>query len=364
MDTPEADRNRALPHPRETYDLVGHAEAEHALARAYAEERMPTAWLIGGPPGVGKATLAYRFARVLLAGKPIDPEARTPLACSRDDAVSRLIEAQAHPDFLVLRKPWDEKAKRFKQSLPVDEVRRIHSLFASHAGQDGYRVCLVDTADDLNPQAANALLKTVEEPPRRAVFLLLAHAPQRLLPTIRSRTRRLMLKPLGEPELGTVLAQHNVQLPPDARSTLMRLAGGSPGRALALAAEGGLELYETLLALLGDLPRLDAVRLHDFAERLARPAEEQAYEGATALLSGLLSRLVRAGAGYPVEMASSAEAALAARLEPGANLERWLDVWDNVRRLVARAEALGLDRRQALLGAFGALETAAGATAR
>ncbi|MET0469591.1 MAG: DNA polymerase III subunit delta', partial [Xanthobacteraceae bacterium] len=185
--------------PRETTVLHGHAEAERALLEAYRGRRFHHAWLIAGPAGIGKATLAYRMARFVLA----HPDPRTPavqratsLHVDTDHPVARRIAAQAHGDLLVLERTVNEKTNKLRQDIQVDDVRRTVTFFGSTAGEGGWRVAIVDAVDELNREGANALLKILEEPPRRAVLLLVSHSAARVLPTIRSRCRLLALRPL------------------------------------------------------------------------------------------------------------------------------------------------------------------------
>ena len=343
MSETESDREGELPHPRDAATLYGHEDAWRTLMQAYADGRLPTGFLIGAPRGLGKATLAYRFAKLLLSGK-----------AAADDNVASLVAAQAHPDLLVLRRPYDEKTKKLKSQIPVEEVRRIHSLFGHRSSGAGYRVCIVDTADALNAAAANALLKTLEEPPARSIFLVLAHAPARLLPTIRSRCRRLMLKPLDETQMSRFLDEALPALGAEERRGLTALAGGRPGRALMLAEAGGLALYAELTGLLNTMPKGDPGRIHHFAERLARPAEEQSYRTAMELLQGFIARLIEgaAGVGPAGENALAQRLAGRANLGGGAGLEGWAELWEKLGALVARADALSLDRRQVILTSF------------
>src|SRR5882724_716451 len=199
-----ADEAQAWPHPREADVLIGHEEAERALLGAYRGGRLPHAWLIGGPAGIGKATLAYRMARFVLANA--DPasaavQAASSLAVDPSHPVARQVAARAHSDLLVLERTLTDTGS-LRSVITVDEVRRTVSFFGSTAGQGGWRVCVVDSADELQyPQASNALLKVLEEPPPGALFLVVSHAPGRLLPTIRSRTRRLDLRPLSRADV-------------------------------------------------------------------------------------------------------------------------------------------------------------------
>jgi DNA polymerase-3 subunit delta' len=357
MSETESDRENELSHPRERAALFGHEEAERTLARCYAQGRVPAAFLIGGPRGLGKATLAYRFARILLAGARIDPEAKQPLQIDPGRQIFRLVAAQAHPDLLVLRRPYDEKTKKLKSSIPVDEVRRVHTLFGHRAGAGAYRVCIVDAADALAPPAANALLKTLEEPPARSVFLLIAHAPARLLPTIRSRCRRLSLAPLSAPAMDGFLAQQDPAPSPADRAILGRLAQGRPGRALVLFSGDGLALYRELSALLESLPKPDPARVHALAERLSRPQEEEQYRLALSLLEGMIQRVVESAGGLASDQG---ERALTAKLANLAGLERWAGLWEKIGGLGRRADALQLDKRQVILSSFEALSGVAG----
>ena len=198
---PEADRLEGFPHPRVTQALIGHADAEREMAEAFAGGRMHHAWLITGREGIGKATLAYRLARHVLARPQERDAAGKSLEVGAETTAARQVLALSHPGLLVLRRPWDPRAKRFAASILIDEVRRLRSFLGHTAGDGAWRVVIVDAADELNINAANALLKSLEEPPTRAMFLLIASEPSKLLPTIRSRCRRLDLQPLAPEDL-------------------------------------------------------------------------------------------------------------------------------------------------------------------
>ncbi len=206
-EAPEADRLEGFPHPRETRDLFGHEGAERALAATFASGRMHHGWLVAGPRGIGKATLAYRLARHALAR----PEERDPsgMTLSVPDAAlaSRQVRALSHPGLLVIRRSYDVRTKRFSATIPVDAVRRVRSFLAHRAGEGAWRVVIVDEADQLNVSAANALLKSLEEPPPRTIFLLVSCEAGRLLPTLRSRCRLLELSPLASDPLRKAAAQ-------------------------------------------------------------------------------------------------------------------------------------------------------------
>ncbi|MGH6864442.1 MAG: DNA polymerase III subunit delta', partial [Methylocella sp.] len=207
MDTsPESDRFDDTRHPRESYHCFGHAATESEFIRSYLSGHLPQAFMIGGPPGVGKATLAWRLARFLLANP--DPAAAADdanLFVAPDHPVSRQIAALAHPDLVLLRREWNEKDKRFFTEIRVEDARRAIHMFQRAAGRGGYRICILDCAEDLNPSSANALLKLIEEPPPRSLFLIVAHRPGRMLATLRSRCRKILLKPLAAEDIGRIV---------------------------------------------------------------------------------------------------------------------------------------------------------------
>jgi DNA polymerase-3 subunit delta' len=260
------------PHPRETSVLFGHAQAEQALLRAYRSGRFPHAWLVGGPMGIGKATLCYRMARFVLAHPhPSAPDVQAAKSLGVDAAhpVARRIAVQAQGDLLALERTEDEKGK-LRTVITVDQVRRNVSFFGSTAGEGGWRVCIVDSADELQePNAANALLKVLEEPPPNALFLLVSHAPAQLLPTIRSRCCWLKLRPLNVADVASAAAAAIGREPHDSEiKAAAEVADGSVARALALLHGNSLALRQTLLSLLDQLPTVDPHALHALGDAL------------------------------------------------------------------------------------------------
>ncbi len=340
--------------PRANGDLVGHEAAEAAMQAAWRSGRLAHGWLIGGPAGVGKATLAWRFARFALAGGTM-PEP--------GQSLFRQIASGAYPDCRLVRRSYDMKRSppRFRSEIAVDDVRALGPFLRQTSVMGGWRVVIVDAADEMNPHAANALLKLLEEPPPRALLLLVAHA--RLLPTLRSRCRKLQLRPLTEEQMAAVLNAQCPELDAAERASLARLADGCPGRAVDLAEAGGLDLYRELMALLAPLPDLDVGTVHGTADRFGRGAVgEAAFRTMTGLLGRWLGLLVRSGAtGTAPDEVVKGEAAVMARLAARGGLDRWLAAWEKTGHLFARAERLNLDRRQVFLNAVLALaETARG----
>ena len=374
------DEDQAWPEPRANHRMLGQGAAEEALLTAFRTERLPHAWLLTGPRGVGKATLAYRFARFLLAqdtqgglpmesaqeaglfGEPTLPQSGSleSLALDPDDRAFRRVAAASHPDLVTVTRTLSPTSKKLRGEIVVDDVRAATGFLRRTSSEGGWRICIVDAADEMNSNAANALLKVLEEPPEQALLLLLAHAPGRLLPTIRSRCRQLVLPPLSEATVLELLADFAPELSPEDAIALARLSEGSIGRALALAGEGGLGLYRQLVGLLEGLPRLDVAKLHDFGDKLARDNSGTLFRTVGELLSGWIGRLIlaRAQGDTPLEILPG-EARLISRLGAGRSLASWLDLWDNLRRRFAQADGAALDRKQALIAAFLEIEVLA-----
>jgi DNA polymerase-3 subunit delta' len=262
----------AMREPRETAVLHGHAEAERALLDAYRGERMPHAWLLSGPTGIGKATLAYRMARFVLTHP--DPRtapvaAATSLHVDPSHPVARRIAVQAHGDLRVLQRTLNERTGKLRQEIQVDDVRRTVTFFGSTAGEGGWRVAIVDSVDELNSEGANALLKILEEPPRRALLLLVSHSAARVLPTLRSRCRLLRLRPLSAADVARAAAAATDGAASDSAVVAAAAAAeGSVRRALGLLDGGAMELRQRILALLERLPSIDPRALHALGDRL------------------------------------------------------------------------------------------------
>jgi DNA polymerase-3 subunit delta' len=294
--------------------------------------RLHHAWLITGPDGVGKATLAYRFARRLLAGLRDGEDLSVP----ESHPVFRRIAAGAHADLLTIEREWDEKRKRLRGEIIVDNVREISGFLHLTPAEGGWRVVVVDGAEHLNRNAANALLKVLEEPPARAVLLLVCAAPGRLLPTIRSRCRTLRLDPLPVAEVETLLADWRPDLPSAARARLAELSEGCPGRAVALAKEEGLALAGLVQDVLDTLGRIGPGQGHALADTLGKI--EDGYSTFMDLLRAELAGVVRGAARGRVA------GPLAHR-----PLAEWVEVWQALGRLQSETERFNLDKRQALI---------------
>ncbi len=333
---------RMAPEPRANPLLLGHEQAEATLIEASRSGRMHHAWLITGSDGVGKATLAFRFARRLLAGMP----ANGSLALDPTDPVFRRVAAGSHADLLTIERAYDEKRKRMRTQIAVEDVRRISGFMSLTPAEGGWRVVVVDGAEELNQASANALLKILEEPPPRAVLLLVCGAPGRLLPTIRSRCRRLRLDPLGQEPMDRLLATYLQDLSADERGRLVTVAEGSPGRALLLAEEEGLAIARLVDEVLAALPRLEPVRAYAVADSLGRG--ENAFSNFMDLLRAGIASAVR----DEVRGRADPEQSRLVALRP---LDAWGDVWHALTRLQDETERFALDKRQAIVAGLGML---------
>jgi DNA polymerase-3 subunit delta' len=327
-----------LSHPREVFALEGGEAVEQTFLAAQERGRLHHAWLLTGSEGIGKATFAYRAARRLLGARPAP--AFGPLGADPDDPVSRQVAARAHPDLWVLER-WTDDGKP-RRNIPVDEARQLPEFFAKSPASAPYRVAIIDAADDLNANAANAVLKTLEEPPPRGVLFLVSHAPGRLLPTIRSRCRRLAF-PNWSIERTAAFISERAGVPADDAERLALMSRGAPGRALALAQSGALEADRSAQEILRALPQVDEARLLALADSF-RGGEGQAR------FNLVLDRLADRVREMSLQSAAAGETG---------GLDRWSEVWSRLVALPGEVEGINLDRADAFFSAIGDLRQAA-----
>ncbi len=318
-----------LTQPHERDAQIGRDDVEASLRRTMSAGALSHGWIIAGPSGAGKATLAYRIARGVLAPNALDTD--TTFDVANDTQVFKLIAQKAHPDLFVAERLWNEKTSKYQSEITVETVRLLTQFLGRTAAFGGARVAIIDTADDLNRNAANALLKALEEPPANTLLLLLSAAPGRLLPTIRSRCRRIHLPPAPKVDIEALLAAEGLAKGEEA-SRIADHAEGRPGYALRLAAAGGANALSLADAFLraatgkGDTGKVAAA----FSARTT--SEEWAFfiESVTAQLSGA-ARMAGRGRSLSGPLSGLAPDALA-------------DGWEQVTSLAARGDALNLDR--------------------
>ena len=370
-DIPEPDRIEGAPHPRQTARLIGQTAAEQTFLAAYNHGRLHHGWLITGPRGAGKATLAWRMARFLLAtpdpdGGMFAPPPPDSLDIPETHPIFNRTRALSEPRLFLLRRPWDDKAERLRAEITVDEVRRMKSYFALSAADGGQRVAIIDAVDDMNINAANALLKLLEEPPARVTLLLVSHQPDRLLPTIRSRCRALRLMPLSPIDLSDALTQAGGDVAPQDRTALAELAGGSVGAAFEMTNLDGMKLYTALIRLFATLPRLDRQMALALADQGAKRGAEAQFDLIVSLIDLFLSRLARAGtlSHLPPE-AAKGEAALIERLSPNTQAARaWADLAQTLGNRARRGRAVNLDAAALLMDMVLKIDEVAGMLAQ
>lgn len=345
QDRPAPDAIEGVPLPRDNPELIGHAAAEQALLEAYRSGRMHHGWLLTGESGIGRATLAFRLARFVLANPdPASPavHAARDLSVDPEHPAGRMMSLGTHPDLLHLQRPWDEKNKRYRTEVSVDTVRRIIPFLGTTAGEGGWRIIIADPADEMNRSAANALLKNLEEPPKRTLFLLVAESKGSLPPTIASRCRTLQMQRLSDGEVESVLDTLGVGMPagPD-RDVALAIAAGRPRRMIELVKGDGIALYRQMLRAIEKADPDAQLKLS------AAAGDAQSYSQVMDLMLGYIHRRVR-NAPEP---------------EPGSTppplpLVTWAELWEKATVSGLEVEAYNLDRRQFLLDV---LETVAAA---
>ncbi len=362
-DIPEPDRVEGAPHPRETVQLFGQDAAEANFLEAYTQSRLHHGWLITGPKGIGKATLAWNIIRFLLAqdadaGGMFDTPTDS-LHIPEDHSVFRRVAALAEPGVFLARRPWDPKTKRLKTAITVEEIRKLKSFFTLSAADGGWRIAIIDAADEMNVAAENALLKVLEEPPAKTLIMLISHQPSKLLPTIRSRCRELRCQTLVPEALEQVMTQAGFSAEGNVEA-LTELSGGSAGQAIDLLANDGLPLYSDIISLIGSAPRMNRPRILALGDRCAGRGNEARYDMTVRLTTLALSRLALSGA-KGSSGAITGEAELAARLSANPYQAReWAGLVQEITGRIAHARAVNLDPAQVILDTFLNIDATAG----
>ncbi len=334
---PEADRVDGCAHPRNVFSLIGHEHAEAKLAQQFDTGRFHHAWLISGPKGVGKATLAYRLIRTVLGGQP---QTQGRLDVPATDPVAQRLQSLGHGDFLLIRRPADAKTGKLRSEIPIAEVRKISKFFSKKPAEGGWRVCLIDSVDEMNRNATNALLKTLEEPPKHSLIILLSNAPGRLLPTIRSRCMALSARPM---DAGRILEWLPEQGQFDERDMCVaaELCGGAPGTALALL-NNQTEVLNPLRSLLDEFPNPAPTRIHTVAERLSAVRHAHALP----LFWDVLDRLYAAQAVYSATGDWDLSIPPMAKSRP---TQDWLDLRQEAIGNRRALDGLNMDKKTVLL---------------
>ena len=345
---PDIDGDRP---PRLTREIIGHDVGFADFTQSRARGRLHHSWLLSGIKGIGKASFAYQAARHLLLNTPADTPVHQPLPDT--DPAMRLIDGGVHPDLFVLARGYNRDSDKFRTDIPVDDVRRMKSFFQLSSADGNWRVCIIDSLDEMNKYSLNSLLKILEEPPQKSIFFLISHRVGGLLDTIKSRSRQLDFKPLARPQLEQIIAHHLPETAPEAAAAAAFLADGSADMALTLAELGGFDLYRDLISLLDGLPRPDVESLHGFSDRFGPRGDAKSFPVFCFLLSSWLHRALRSHIdGQEIVPVFAGEDEVAARFVARVGTGALLGLWEKINDDARRAEALNLDRKQIVLDWF------------
>ncbi len=359
----------SIPFPCDNPHLIGHEAAETELLQAFRNKRLHHAWLITGPRGVGKATLAFRFARFLLAHGnensdrfALPEEQLAPdLLIASEHPIFKRIASGGHADLISVSRRMNDRTGRLRPEIGVEDIRSIANLLAHTSAEGGWRVVVIDAAEDMSRSSANALLKVLEEPPARSIFLLVSHMPGQVLPTIRSRCRQIALKPLDRSDVLALMRRYCPAMAPEEADRIASLSEGSIGSALSLGERGGLALYQSMVQLLQKLPDLDLLALNQLADQATGTGSDDQFAITRDFFVCLLARLIKTAATQEPchgSASRSEESSVVSQLATAASLDRWLEVWEKTQRVLAGAESANLDRKQVILDLFLSVQSA------
>ena len=368
-----SDQIEGYPHPKMTEKLFGHQFAEQEFINCFKSNKLHHGWLITGAKGIGKATFAWQMAKFLLT-QPIpsiepkglfgnsDENQNNDLGENLKKAMIARILAESEPRLVVVRKSFDEKRKTFRSSIRVDEVRHLKTFFSLSVSDGGGRVAIIDCAEDMNINAANALLKTLEEPPKDTVFLLVSHNPQSLLPTIKSRCRELRLSNLTESDLKSALKQMNLTIPENDSKIYSLLGSGSVGNSIRLLEHDGAGLYRTLLSFLNQLPNLNGFELEKLIGTFSGNKNRSRLELFIELLNMVIARLSKAGImGYSsADQILEEEKEIFTKLCPNPIIaKKWAELAQTQSENLKHGLAVNLDPSSLILDTFFRIEDCA-----
>lgn len=347
-------------HPRSMTFLMGHEAVEKELLDLFNSGRMPHGIILSGVSGIGKATLAYRFARFLLKHGNADDnqdslfgdgggDTPTSLDVAADDPVFSKVSSGGHPDLLTIERLYDATKNKTAATLAVSELRRVEPFLRMTSSNGGWRVVIIDDADTMNRNAQNALLKILEEPPKKTLIMLVTHRLGALIPTIRSRTRLLNIKPLPQPTISELLNLKGHELDLNQKQIITAMAENSFGQSCNILEQGGLESFATIITMLQDISWTD---IHAFADQLGRAGQEQAYQNFKDTILWIYKSLSFAKArGLPLSPDALNTEPLSTILN-NSSLAQLLKICENLSSQFDQTERSNLDKKQAILRAF------------
>lgn len=360
-------REEVLLPPRQNPDCPGQDAIEKELLKAVNSGAMPHALIFAGPSGVGKSTMAFRLARYLLKNGSGDtaqdslfgdaPPPAESLAINIDDPVFHKVASGGHPDLLTIERPMDEKKGIQKLTVDVETARKVTPFLRMTASEEGgWRVVIVDDADTMNRSAQNALLKILEEPPQRAILILIAHRAGAMIPTIRSRCRTFSFPTLPRETVLNLLKKYEPAADVQELEMIAGIADGSIGTAIKLLEEGGMEAVQNVMALLSGWPDWDWKAIHLAAEALGRKGQDKAFLGFRDTLLWIAHSLTLAKArGLQTLEAPLSEDVITAMLAHY-SLEQLSQICERLGEHFALVQRSNLDRKQGVIGAFALFE--------
>lgn len=332
--------------PKNNTFLLGQDKAEKILLDAWKNNSMHNSWLLCGLEGIGKATLAYRFARFLLSADESKKESYSSLEISENNPVYKLTVNGAHPDLKIIERDYtdtdkrkivkaikegealsEEELKTLKKSavIKIDEVRMINEFLSKKSADNHWRVVIIDSIDDMNQFSANAVLKILEEPPAKSILLLISHNPGKLLPTIKSRCAKLVLSPLSENEVASLLRRYRPQLTEKEVKGLAAISSGSIGKALLYSDNMALRYYDDLCKLIYAKDKFKLADLLSYAETAAKD------EDSFALVQELILKFI------------------SENIANSSHTDELADVWENAIKIFNETSRLNLDKKQILI---------------
>lgn len=353
----------SLAPPRENGEVLGHDIIEQSLLSLYNNDKLPHALIFAGPMGVGKTTMAFRVARFLLKHGSADsnqdslfgdaPAPPTNMHVPADDPVSHKVASGGHPDLRTIERPMDERKGTRKNSVDVETARTIAPFLRMSASEGGWRIVIVDEADTMNYFAQNAILKILEEPPPKALLILICNRLGTMLPTIRSRCRTFNFAPLDKPTITSLLKRAVPSATSGEIALLTELSDGSMGRAMALQEEGGVNTLNSILDFMGGWPNWDWPKIHPWADNLSR--DDKGYKSFAALLEWTASEILRAKAAPNRPLPEILRIEAVERLQNHYSLEQMIDICEKLKTHFITIDNSNLDKRQGVLGAFAIL---------
>lgn len=332
--------------PRCNPYLLGHEVDEQFLLESWKNNSLHNSWLISGVEGIGKATFAYKFARFLLAANAQDKSSYDSFDLDSNHQIFKLVSNNSHPDMKIIERDYTDTDRRkiikaikdgeqlsademsgLKRSafIRVDDVRTINDFLSKRSSQDGWRIVIIDSIDDMNSSSANAILKILEEPPHKTILLLISHNPNRLLPTIKSRCAKLLLKPLSDANLASLLRRYRPELDEKSIKGLVEICSGSIGKALNYADNHALENFLRLQKIVMAKSSFKTSDLLSFCDEAI--ADEDNYYLVQSLILKLIHQLI----------------------SEDSKQDELFRSWDEALKIFSETESLNLDKKQALI---------------